>query len=1071
MNKKPRILILALCLLTLLSVMPLGTALAAQSTVTIESQTNSAFDYLQYYDAGQWKDLNTPRHWIESTGEIVYCVEHAATNPHGQTYTLTSPSNVFSSNTLSGLNSILMYGFPNNTPSGFTDDEARQATACAIRFWLSEQGEAESYAFTNRAVNPGYIRAKSGYEHVLEWADELLYKARARQELPHSISFNPSSLSLTPSGSGYTGQTTVQLVNINSGYQLNTDSLPAGSSVAGYTGSRAETLTITLPASAAGQNFSLSATAYDTRSVDNISAYVPYDGGLQKIFLCATGVQQVASASISTTAPAFGKVKIVKTGENGASLAGVKFGVYGDSGCSNKITELTTGADGTVTSGDLSTGTVYVKELATVSPYLLTAEVKSASIPTNGVATVSFTNSKAQGEIRIEKTGDVLVATKTEETEHGTVSVPGYTAKGLSGVVFEVKNSAGTVVATLTTNSSGVAETGHLPFGNYTVQEKSAPAGYVVDSTAHNVSLAYKDQSTALVTATVKVVNELRTGKVKIRKITELFDYEKINFYNALAEGYVFGLYTAEAVGDLPENTLVELLTTDDQGVAQTAASLPYGNYYLMELAVPDETIHRLTDKLPLTLDSELNVQHYDSPIYNTMFKAKLGVYKLDAANKERGLPCAVFEVKNSAGKVFDTITTNDKGYAETTELPVGEYKVQEITPPAGFILSDAIKTVTLTTEDKSTAVFELTNTANSMQLRKLDSKTKLPLAGAKIQVFSADGKLYKEGVTDANGYLTLKEIPAGKYTWKEVEAPAAYALTGTVYSFTMGNDGKVTGDVEFSNEPITLEITKMNTYTNKPFAGITFTLQDGEGKPIKTKAVEGGYRIPAEDGAETFVTDADGKAVFQYLPAGKYRLVETVPAGYIADGTTEFELTDKHSTTTPLKLTINNCPTGLTISKIDVSTNKALTGASFRIKVKSGVGFVTLAFTIGTDNKYIVDEKGTVMDLPVDSNGQIVIVGLPLGDVWIEESIVPKDYFPISAQKVEITKEATAVKPLSVTIKNSKFVKLGMDSDWWEFPALIGGCVLLLGGGITFLLLRKRKASGRRSARARYGA
>jgi uncharacterized surface anchored protein len=61
---------------------------------------------------------------------------------------------------------------------------------------------------------------------------------------------------------------------------------------------------------------------------------------------------------------------------------------------------------------------------------------------------------------------------------------------------------------TLTTNASGVAETGNLPFGSYTLQETSAPAGYVVDSTVHSITLAYQDQCTAIVTATVKVEND-----------------------------------------------------------------------------------------------------------------------------------------------------------------------------------------------------------------------------------------------------------------------------------------------------------------------------------------------------------------------------------------------------------------------------------------------------------------------------------------------------------------------------------------------------------------------------------
>ena len=943
--KTKRIMALLLCLLTIIGLMP-GVASAAQSTVTIKSQTNSAFDYLQYYSDGSWKDLNTPRHWIESTGEIVYCVEHAATNPHGQTYTATSPSSVFSSSTLSGLNSIFMYGYPNNKPAGFTDDEARQATANAIRFWLSEQGEAESYSFTNRRANPNSIRAKSGYEHVLEYADELLAKARARQELPHSIGFSPSTVQLSASGGGFSGQTTVQLTNINSGYTLDTSALPSGSNVSGYTGRRSEKLTITVPASAAGQSFSISAEGSDTRSVNNITAYVPVNGSLQKVFLCATTAQVVAAASFNVGIPAYGNVQVVKSGENGAALASVKFGVYSDSACKNKLTELTTGTDGTATSGDIPVGTVYLKELSTVSPYIISTEVKSAAITTNAIAKVSFTNVAAKGKIRIEKVGEVLMSSKSEETEYGNVTIPAYTEKGLKGVVYEVKDSVGKVVATLTTNDSGVAETEMLPLGKYTVQEKSAPAAYAVDETIHDVTLAYKDQNTPVVTATVKEDNELRTGGIKIRKLTEDFDPEKLNFYNKLAEGYVFGLYTAETIGDVPADVLVEVLTTDSHGVSESKAKLPYGNYYLKEFFVPDETVHLLKANLPLTISSELNVQHYDSPIYNTMFKAKIGVYKLDAANRERGLAGAVFEVRDTAGKLFDTITTGKDGYAETIEIPVGIYKIKEIQPPAGFILSDEVKTVTLTTEDKETAVFEFTNRANEAKVRKLDSHTGQPLANATIKVTDASGKVFFDGKTDTDGYITMKELPAGKYTWQEIAAPDTYSIDPTLYSFTIDAYGKVAGDVEFANTPITLEILKMNTYTGAPMTGITFTLQDAEGKTVKTKLTEDGYRVPSEDGTETFVTDANGKAIFKYLKAGKYKLVETVPTGYIADGATEIELTDRHSEAAPCKVTVDNCPTGVKIIKLDAKTKKPLTGAGFRIKVKDGTGFATLPFT-----------------------------------------------------------------------------------------------------------------------------
>ena len=1057
--KAKRLMALLMCLLTVIGLIP-GAAFAAQSTVTIESQTNSAFDYLEYYKDGAWKDLNTPRHWIEQTGEVVYCVEHAAGNPHGDTYTAASPSSVFSASTLSGLNSILMYGYPNNRPSGFTDDEARQATANAIRFWLSEQGEAESYSFTNRRTNPDAIRAKSGYEHVLEYADELLAKARARQELPHSIDFSTSTVQLTANGSGFSGQTSVRLTNINSGYTLDTSALPAGASVSGYTGSRSETLTITVPASAAGQSFSISAEGKDTRSVDNITAYIPANGSLQKIFLCATTAQVVATASFNVGIPAYGKVQVVKTGEDGTALAGVKFGVYFDSDCKNKIAELTTGKDGTGTSGDIPVGTVYLKELSTVSPYIISTEVKSATITANAVTKVPFANVAAKGKIRVEKVGDVLTGSKSEETEYGNITVPAYTEKGLRGVVYEVRDSMGKVVATLTTDDSGVAETEALPLGGYTVQEKNAPAAYVVDERIHEVTLAYKDQNTPVVSMTVKADNELRTGGVKIRKITEKFNYENIDFYNALAEGYVFGLYTAETIGDVPADVLVEVLTTDSQGVAESKAKLPYGNYYLKELFVPDETVHLLKGNLPLTISSELNVQHYDSPIYNTMFKTRIGVYKLDEADTERTLAGAVFEVRDASGKLFDTITTNKDGYAETIEIPVGVYKVKEIQPPAGFILYDEVKTVTLTTKDKETAVFELTNKANEVKVRKLDSHTKQPLANADIKVTDASGDVFFEGKTGTDGYINMIELPAGKYTWQEVVAPEAYSIDPALYSFTIDAYGKVAGDVQFANDPITLEILKMNTYTGAPMAGITFTLQDSEGKVVKTKQTDDGYRIPAEDGTETFVTDANGKAVFKYLKVGKYKLVEAVPVGYIADGTTEIELTDKHSEAAPCKVTVNNCPTGIKIIKVDAKTEKPLTGAGFSIKVKDGLGFETLTFTKQADGKYIFDKDGKDTVLMVDNNGEVIILGMPLGAVWIEESVVPAGYFPVTARKAEVTKDTLALKPLEIKIPNSKSVKLGLDNDWWELPAMITGALLLLGGA-AFLVIKRRKKLG----------
>ena len=123
-----------------------------------------------------------------------------------------------------------------------------------------------------------------------------------------------------------------------------------------------------------------------------------------------------------------------------------------------------------------------------------------------------------------------------------------------------------------------------------------------------------------------------------------------------------------------------------------------------------------------------------------------------------------------------------------------------------------------------------------------------------------------------------------------------------------------------------------------------------------------------------------------------------------------------------------------------------------------SQFGFETLSFTKLENGSFFYDPNGTVMDMMVDGKGEILIHGLPLGDLWIEESIVPEGYFPVSAARIELKKEHTSSIPFDVTIKNSKYVKLGMDSDWWEFPALMLGIALAVGGAVTFIVVKRKR-------------
>ena len=539
--------------------------------------------------------------------------------------------------------------------------------------------------------------------------------------------------------------------------------------------------------------------------------------------------------------------------------------------------------------------------------------------------------------------------------------------------------------------------------------------------------------------------------------MTEYFDYDELVFKPCAGEGFVFGLYTAESIGILPKDTLVEILTTDADGVAVTSVKLPFGDYYLKELKAPDETIHLNAESFPVTLNG-MNTVHFDTPVVNDMFKGNIGVWKADKNDADRMLEGAKFEIRDADGKLFDTMTTDSDGYAVSIDLPVGSYRLQEIDPPTGFILSDEVIDISISIDNKSTVVIERTNEGNEMVLKKTDLTNGKPVADATITIYTASGDMYFEGKTDEKGEIILKEVPAGKYTFKETAAPDGFALNTETFTFEMDDYGEVTGTTEITNEPIVFQLSKVNTFTNKPFAGIEFALKDAEGNTVKTAMTDGGYRVAAENGDETFAVDKNGYAEFRYLPAGVYKLVENTPLGYISEDEFSVTLTDAHALSTPNKLTVENCPTGLKILKKEATTGNPLTGAGFKINIRDGLGFETLSFTKLENGSYFYDPNGTVMDMMVDGKGEILIHGLPLGDLWIEESIVPEGYFPVSAARIELKKDNTASVPFEITIKNSKYVKLGMDSDWWEFPALMLGIVLALGGAVTFVVIKRKK-------------
>jgi len=212
---------------------------------------------------------------------------------------------------------------------------------------------------------------------------------------------------------------------------------------------------------------------------------------------------------------------------------------------------------------------------------------------------------------------------------------------------------------------------------------------------------------------------------------------------------------------------------------------------YLRELKLPDNTIHLSSESYPLEVKGN-NTDYVKEPIWNERFKGNIAMWKEDDSNPGRMLEGAQYEVRDKDGLLYCTMVTDKDGYALSIDLPVGTYYVREVVPPAGFILSDEVIEVKITTDDKNTIVFERDNTPNHVVLKKSDLTTGKPVPDAMIEIKNEKGDVIFEGETDLNGEIILYELPAGKYTYKETVAADGYAINDETFTFTVDYYGKV---------------------------------------------------------------------------------------------------------------------------------------------------------------------------------------------------------------------------------------------------------------------------------------
>ena len=520
-------------------------------------------------------------------------------------------------------------------------------------------------------------------------------------------------------------------------------------------------------------------------------------------------------------------------------------------------------------------------------------------------------NMAQKGTISVEKTGEVFFGVNVSgEEDKDVIYQPVYKVKGLAGAVYEItadedvitpdgtlRYHKGDVVDTVTTDEDGTAKSKELYLGKYNVVETKAPTGMVINKEKHSVELTYAGQDVAVTETATSFVNERQKVKISLEKILEQDEIFGIGKNNEI-KNISFGLYAKEDVVSssgtvIPADGLIEIITLDENEAATANTDLPFGSYYIKEIATDEHYI--LSDiQYPFTFkyagqDTEtVEIKVNDGkPIENKLIYGSVSGKKIDENGEVLGgALIGIFkadETEFTKEHAIMTATSEKDGSFSFAKVPYGKWIVREIEAPEGFVLDDTSYEVNIG-ENEQVIEVEITDEYihGNIELTKVDADyPDNKLTGATFEVYkdvNGDGKL-DDGdelignlEETATGIYEMKELLYGKYLVRETKAPEGFVLDKGVYSVFIEKD-ETTYKVE-----------------NKAGVGFINEAMKGNLKIKKTSSdgkVEGfTFRVTGVNGYDsTFTTDKNGEISVDGLRIGEYTVSEVsdnVSAGYI---------------------------------------------------------------------------------------------------------------------------------------------------------------------------------------------
>ena len=231
-------------------------------------------------------------------------------------------------------------------------------------------------------------------------------------------------------------------------------------------------------ASAADGSVLFQQIAYGEYTIREISAPYGYHPSVEEWTVTIDGAYLNPTTLLATVIneDAPGRIRITKQDAlDQHTIAGVQFDIYSvdeDGNAMDRIAQIITNDQGIAESPDLFPTDYIVREHANPTGYEDAFWSEKITVGMDELATRTVTNMPIQGVIRIVKTDS--------ETGNG---LPGaeFTVTRISGLPSHNGEGDGEVVAVITTDENGIAQTPLLTWGEYEIVESVVPDDYLDD--------------------------------------------------------------------------------------------------------------------------------------------------------------------------------------------------------------------------------------------------------------------------------------------------------------------------------------------------------------------------------------------------------------------------------------------------------------------------------------------------------------------------------------------------------------------------------------------------------------